>query len=66
MKSKRKMKLPKFLTENELSKYWKLKRAYNTLKTNYEVLTEELEIKKELIKKLRLEIKNLKRRKTNE
>lgn len=51
--------------ETRLGRYWKLRRAYNTLNINYDVLKTECEYKERVITRQKNEIKKLRRRLKN-
>lgn len=48
------------MEEEKLSRYWKLRRAYNTLNLNYDVLKTESEYKDRVITRQKNEIAKLK------
>lgn len=48
------------MEEGKLSRYWKLRRAYNTLNLNYDVLKTESEYKDRVITRQKNEIAKLK------
>jgi hypothetical protein len=48
------------MEEEKLSRYWKLRRAYNTLNLNYDVLKTESEYKDQVITRQKNEIAKLK------
>ncbi len=53
------------MEEEKLSRYWKLRRAYNTLNLNYDVLKTESEYKDRVITRQKNEIERLKEKLKN-
>ncbi len=51
--------------ETRLGRYWKLRRAYNTLNINYDVLKTECEYKERVITRQKNEIERLKEKLKN-